>query len=691
MNTDSDHQSNKPRIVAGVVLGIFIACFYFVSQGKASDPKMFGLLVVQLVEELSLVAGWLLAAVGFGWIGTRTLIGRENSTVTLQFAFGAGILMFLDWLLGCLGYLNLTTAWLLGGIGWALIVFQVREHRDAISRPEAWPDLPSPAALAVPAIAMLMGAALIAPGFKGWPYEMGGYDVLSYHLQLPKEWMKQGQIVPLEHNVYSYFPSFLESAFLHLGYWRGPGVMGPYKTFMLNTGTAAQLLHAIFTIVAGVTIGRTVSLLVGRYIGTFVGALYLATPWVIVTGSMAYNEQAMMMFGAAGLRLALLSGGWISYKQLKISRERQALTIGIFCGFATLTKLTALGGIVLPIILILFFGLLTTNRKQLVKSMAIMLATFMVIISCWLIRNAMWTGNPTFPMLTELFGWGHWDADQVARWNAAHIPDFERLPLGERISRFFFKIIFDLQFGMLIWPLLIIACWRGLTHPSKRTLTRVLLIALLGQLIFWLTMTHVQPRFAIPFLLPICVLIGLGLGGISNEKRTIKIIGVVVIGLSTLSVYKDYRAQFSPGYGPQIGTTEMIPSAHQLWSNIHKLPRGSRVLSEGYAMPYYAQLPFDYHTVWDKSLLGELIEKHGLPGAVARLRQMGYTHLLVDENMIVNIWLSPGNYGYDRNITKERLMALRRSLEVLLSNGDPEGPLGNLVLYRLQPPPPSNR
>ena len=56
---------------------------------------------------------------------------------------------------------------------------------------------------AAPAVAVLLVAACSAPGWL-WASEFGGYDALSYHLQLPKEWLHLKKITTLDHNVYSH-------------------------------------------------------------------------------------------------------------------------------------------------------------------------------------------------------------------------------------------------------------------------------------------------------------------------------------------------------------------------------------------------------------------------------------------------------------------------------------------------------
>src|ERR1051325_9870967 len=46
---------------------------------------------------------------------------------------------------------------------------------------------------------------------SGYPHP---YDVLEYHLQVPREWQETGQITALHHNVYCFFPANVEMQYL---------------------------------------------------------------------------------------------------------------------------------------------------------------------------------------------------------------------------------------------------------------------------------------------------------------------------------------------------------------------------------------------------------------------------------------------------------------------------------------------
>ena len=67
--------------------------------------------------------------------------------------------------------------------------------------------------LAAPFFSLALLAASNAPGFI-WQEEGYGYDVLEYHLQMPKEYLHEGRIEYAPHNVYANFPANVEMLYL---------------------------------------------------------------------------------------------------------------------------------------------------------------------------------------------------------------------------------------------------------------------------------------------------------------------------------------------------------------------------------------------------------------------------------------------------------------------------------------------
>ena len=79
----------------------------------------------------------------------------------------------------------------------------------------------------------------------------------------------------------------------------------------------------------------------GGYLpGVVAAGIYLTAPWTLITGSMAYNEQAMMAFGAVAFLVVLHPLRCPGFS---------GLIIGIACALATLSKISAPLGIAIPV------------------------------------------------------------------------------------------------------------------------------------------------------------------------------------------------------------------------------------------------------------------------------------------------------------------------------------------------------
>ena len=638
-----------------------------VSQGGDPRPVRALMLLAVLGSQGIYAAGWLAAAGGWGWALGRLLGRGAGVGIIEQVALGVGTLAMLDWLLGWAGWLNQITVWILCAIGWALLA-AATFRRAAIARylrstplASAQPTEFWPALLAIPAAALMLGAACIAPGILWQPTEAGGYDALEYHLQLPVEWASGGAIRGLEHNAYSWLPGLFEAAYTHLHIWSGA---------QWEWAHAAQLLHVAMATLAALGIMRIVILLGGSSsTGGLAAAAYLATPWTVVTGSLAYNEQAMMALGAAALALALQD----SPSGARWPRRLNGLAIGLLCGFAMMVKLTAAGMIVLPIVLILV--VLRRGWGPLVM----LLIGASLVVAPWLIRNALATGNPVFPMFTELLGTGHWTAEQAARWERAHAPHDGPLQ-GLALLLSPTRGLLHAQFGYALPIAAAFGAALALRDMQTKKPAMLMLIVIASQALFWILLTHQQSRFLVPVLLPMCVLAGLALIALRGALGGQVAVAVVVVVQLAFSFAVYYRQ--AGGYAAQlIDGTKLMVSEVRPYQQLNRLPPGSRIYSEGFATPFYVRTPMDYHTVWDDSPLGEPLFHRGPEAAAAWLGEQGYTHLVLDRAML-SLWTSPGNYGYDPDVPLDALATLAREHLRLLPSPYPEEPV---LIYQVKP------
>lgn len=617
-------------------------CVLIAKSGTPADvmalwPSALAQWLVAIVRDGALVTGWWIAAAGVGvWLTGWLPTGGGQHTLTrwvAALAIGSAALLlggwYSAWLIGLERWVSLA----LLGVGWAGMIAYIAKHRGTIRSGARVPALPWWALWCAPAAALLAVAATVPPGLLWSPTEFGGYDALGYHLQLPKEWLAAGAMVETPHNTYGYLPSGLEVAFAHLMSIRGDAVSG---------AIACQVLHASFALLAAAAVGA-IAYTVSRSAaaGWVAGAVYLAVPWTIVTGTLAYNEQAMIALGAAAT-LLIINGenrnAWLS-----------GLFAGLLCGAAVMVKPTAAGMFVLPLALCVVTG--GGRRAERGVQWVAGVVAAGAATAGWLARGMLWRGLAP-PYIDG------WQAEQVDRWNAVHMPS---LSIGERIERLIDMVIAHDQFGYVVWPMAIVGAIWLMMQSAQRRMAVQLVVFTGAQLVFWLAATHLQSRFAVPMLVPACALIGWALaggqsaGGTQSTKQFVparQFAAALLIMVMTVVSVRLWLVQ-TGGVAAWVDQTELIAESRPL----NQLPEGSRVYAEAYALPFYADVSIDYRTVWERSPLGDALEQGGPAGGVRWLREQGYTHIAIQFGML-DLWTSPGNYGYDSRITIDRLRLL---------------------------------
>ena len=688
--------TNRARhfAVAAAAIALLLGGVWIANQGGIASPapeKFFGT-VYQVVRSGGILAAVWVGALGLGVPIRKALAPDARHWIVLQFAAGLGAMMMLDWLLAAFGLMNGWTSWGVCGIGTAVLTYHFADARSRDRwHPENWPSPPWTLLLALPALGVMIVACTCPPGAL-WSMEAFAYDVTSYHLQVPREWMALGRMASLEHNVYSHLPMLSEAAYMQLGAMFGHVYLAVYTT---------QLFHVSAAVMAAVAIAAVISDHVDGEAGALGSVLLLAMPWTLITGSLAYNEMFVLAFGAAAVMLAFDESA---------RTTRGAVLIGVLCGLATLAKLPAGPMIALPVVLIVLLGLNRNGRHATggdsIVSWQPRLAAFVVLgvalaLGPYFVRNAVWTGNPVFPFATGVFGTAHWTPELAKRWHTGHASSglahgLQMLPRQWLLNTGFGAMAggavdhreatdiarFNTEYGVpLLW--LVVAAGAGLLlawRDGKR-LAWAMLLLMAVQIIVWLVLTHHQSRFLIPTLLPGAILAGAGLGRLRDltDKSAPAVFGVAAVGLSAVFTISSYntlvthtrtildesgRTVHLPPYllvdsltDPADPTTNQ-PGRPFGQHPINLLPPKSRVLMVADAGNLlYIQRAVTYNTAFDNTLLGEIIDTHdGNPNAaIIDLLTRGYTHVWVHDGEIARLSAS---YGFDTRITRPFLDAL---------------------------------
>jgi hypothetical protein len=482
-------------VAAAAVAGAIFSICIFLFAGPSWELALY-----RLVSDGWILVAWLIACAGFGWIVWKILDGDEWGLVTSA-AAGMGVISLLVLGLGLPGWLNHTSSIgiLLLGIGIAIGPGRKWMRKGTESRAGNWAFV----ALA-PLAGMIFVAAMFPPGFLWGADDPNGYDVVEYHLQVPREWFEAGKIFPLDHNVFSYFPFNVEMHYLlamHL-------CSGPWSGMYL-----AQLMHGAM---CGLTVLAVWTICGRGWRGTAAAVLTAAVPWVPLLASVAYDEGGMLLWGT-------LAVGWA----MRARNLKQIALAGIFAGLAAGAKLTAVPVLFVGIPLAL---LITQCSVRTLGRCAVFGACGLLAASPWLIRNQVWAHNPIFPEGMKWLGQAHFSDVQVERWHLAHeVPNAEHRSVGGRLAAFGSEVLGDSRFGYVLIPLAVAA-----VVVSRKRQVAFLAIVLGVQILFWIFFTHVQGRFMVMAIPLAALLIG------QMEGEAWKIAGglaaAIVAGLGTTLV-----------------------------------------------------------------------------------------------------------------------------------------------------------
>ncbi len=359
----------------------------------------------------------------------------------------------------------------------------------------------------IPAVSLTIAvvAAALMPGILWKPLDPHPYDVTSYHLQVPREWYEAGRIVPLRHNMFSYFPMNAEVQSLLLMHATGKATapwVAMYACQFVSVGYALLMVLGVAGAVGSLPAeagrpGRSVARLVGAAVAS-------AVPWVVMLAGVAYVESALMLYTALAIAWALRatepSGSAAGFPFVK-----PMVVAGLFAGLACGVKITAVPMLLcaVPVAVVVAVGRSVRWRTVWVGCAAFVIAGS-VVVSPWLIRNVAWAGNPLWPVGMSVLGRDHFSAEQAERFRVAHSPTATQRSVPARLGILWRDVLAHWQYGYVVLPAAVAAA--ALRWRDRQT--RLLVVTALIVLVVWFGFTHLLARFLVMGLPIAAILVG---------------------------------------------------------------------------------------------------------------------------------------------------------------------------------------
>jgi hypothetical protein len=300
------------------------------------------------------------------------------------------------------------------------------------------------------------------------------WDVLTYHLAGPEQYVEHGSFYAVEHNHFLGFPQLVDTL---------------YAGQLALTGRLAgsSLIHWVIGVYLLMMAGGYTARHANQAAGWLAVTILLAATTIWLEMTFAYND--LMPIALAVIGLALIES-WESARRDPDSADLlwrrglgYVLLLGMVAGFGMSTKYTAIW-------LAAAFGLLLlwTMRRDGLRHLFIVGAVYgvtaLITLAPWLIRNVIWYDSPTYPLIFEAAEMDtirqEWysqpESGLIYGENAWQIP---LLPVMATFIGVEGAGMYNTDIGplfLILLPLLLLT-WRQLPEDERATLKRALIAA----------------------------------------------------------------------------------------------------------------------------------------------------------------------------------------------------------------------
>lgn len=538
---------------------------------------------------------------------------------------------------------------------------------------------------------LCFGTFIVALG----PSDAMDWDSLAYHLAVPKIWILEGKISYIGFIHHSNFPFVVDNLYL----------------FGLHAGGEAgakafTVAYFVFGIIAVFGFVRS---RFGVNAGWWSVLVLIGVPTILWETGTAYIDAAHGMLAGLGI---LLVAQWLE----KLEDTKPLFAGAIMLGLGAASKYTGLQ-IICGVGLVIAACLLMRRAGSSWRPALLAGLAAIAIPAPWLIKNAIWTGNPVFPFFYERFGGRNWDRfaaeiyrDEQQTFGVGRTATGrDPLQIGAAVLGLAYqpgRYVNPSQGaggGFPIGALGVVVVAAGLALPlsgkARGLIGSVLAVTFLC-LAMWFFLSQ-QSRYLTSLALPLCALAGASVSLIRAGPLMVVLI-LAQVGYSSWLVY---RLSFESKYfflRSKMQKTEYYglagPAIGEVAHEIDALAGDGKIALYDEVFGFFFNKPY----IWANPGHSTIIDYDAcLSGAdlAGQLRQAGVSvvvlNLAVGSQATVGRWLeasglTEGGTPYSKEETEEAFKDRRTKWRVLLADAVRSGYLvlemrGNPLVFRLSP------
>lgn len=443
-------------------------------------------------------------------------------------------------------------------------------------------------------------------------------DVLAYHLPIPKLQNTLNQLVIRPDIVYSNWPLHQEMLF-QLG-------------LLLNGDALAQLVSFFIATLTAFAIWACARQQLGSNLAMLAALIYYTVPVIGYEASIAYVDIAVAIFAVLAF-LAVLE--W-----RETSDVRWIGLAALMAGFAPAFKLS--GAFIPALLAIGVIWLAPSGMNRLVSGLFFGLIA-VAVVSPWLIRTWVATGNPFTPYAFDWIGARGWTA------SAAHQSTSMFAPFGMGRDVLALATVpwnvtmYSTKFGGgNIGPLFLASLPLLLLARPFPPIIRASLVLCAAYFAIWFAVVQ-EVRFLVPILPFMSLMAAYALCQWANTSRLVRKVVILLVGFTVIANLILLASNFArpPGSVPPTKSLAVILgresrsdylhrvlASQDMADSINALPQSSRVLLLGMSDVYYLDREYIRGFPIEQPLF-DPSELTSVEAIAKRVQVLGATHIVV--------------------------------------------------------------